>query len=232
MYSFWEWSLRFVFLLCILLTGLLYLLLIRRVLSMTRRKRETRILNELEHIATSEHMSEQRNQALLKTLMQVFATYRIDDARILQPDNSALLGQSEHYPAIEQSLLSIDEQDIASWVLTYGYDVSLYESFPHILSTHSRLTHRAIIPASMHESTTGHYVRFLPLKVGIKTVAVLRLSICNEAPFFPYLDIVDRQNNKDKQAIFFWKYLGQIATYIEHVPVAEPVNDREEISLS
>ena len=113
MYSFWEWSLRFVFLLCILLTGLLYLLLIRRVLSMTRRKRETRILNELEHIATSEHMSEQRNQALLKTLMQVFATYRIDDARILQPDNSALLGQSEHYPAIEQSLLSIDEQDIA-----------------------------------------------------------------------------------------------------------------------
>lgn len=200
---------------------------------MTRRKRETHILNELEHIAAIENVPEQRNQAILKTLMQVFSAYHIDDARILQPDaTGALSVQSKLSPAIGQPLLSIEEQDIASWVLTCGYDVSLYESFPHILSTRSHMTQRAIIQSSMQESTTGHYVRFLPLKVGIKTVAVLDVSIRNDAPFFPYVDILDRQSNKDKQAIFFWKYLGQIAAHIERVPVTEPVSDRKEVILS
>ena len=232
MYSIWEWSLFFAFLLCILLTGLVFLLLIKRVGKMVRSKREARVLNELMHNAMSENVPEYRLQAILKTMMQVFPSYQIDDALILQLDSAETLHVQACLSQLAgQVLLSIDEQDIVNWVMTSGYDMSLYQSFPHILSTHSHITHRAIISASMEENVTDYYVRFLPLKVGIKTVGVLRLSVRNEAPFFPYLDTLDMQKGQDKQAIFFWKCLGQIATFIDHVPVAEPVGEKQEITL-
>ena len=226
MYGLWEWSLLFVFLLCILLTGIVSLLLIKRVVKMIKCKRETRVLNELMHIATTENAPEHRLQSLLKTIMQTFPDYQIDDALILQPDSTETLHvQASLSQHAEQVLLSIDEQDIVNWVMTSGYDMSLYQSFPHILSTHSQITHRTIILASLEENVTGHYIRFLPLKAEIKTVGVLRLSIRNEAPFFPYQDGLDVQTQQDRQATFFWKCLNQIALLLEHQLVAEPVSE-------
>jgi len=226
MFHITEWMLFFIFLICILLTVKLLMMIYKRTIHTARHRRETAILDGLVRLAHSElDQQEHRLQAILKTIVDVFPSYKIDDCYLLQPDITGMLQVQAHTSQpIGEVIVSHDEQDIATWVLTYGYDMSLYESFPHIRSTHSHRSQRAIISASMEESTTGHYVRFLPLKVGMRTVGVLRLSIRNDAPFFPYHDMADKEEYLNTSTAFFWTFLSQVAILIDKVPVAESVS--------
>lgn len=219
MYRVEEWIALFVFLITAILTSQLAVMLRERAEEASRREQETHILYDLIRAANNEKEPERQLQVIAQTIVDVFSKWGVDDCAVLLPTTKGTLQiQASGYQPLAKVSLSDDEQSVASWVMTYGQDFSLYTNVSHALLACSNATQRAFIESTTSEKKVSHYLRFLPLRVGLRMVGVLRLQVMNDAPFFSYRDTSSReQEHLDAETSFFWTFLDQVASLIDHV---------------
>src|SRR5258708_18225223 len=141
-----EWIALFVFLVTAILTSQLAVTLRQRAEQSNRRERETRILYDLVRVSNREEEPEHQLHAIAQAIVDVFSSWGVYDCAILQPDASGTLRvQASAYQPMKQITLSDDEKAIASWVMTHGRSMGLYDDSSLASSTSSRFLQRVIV---------------------------------------------------------------------------------------
>src|SRR5947209_4842911 len=123
-----EWIALFVFLVTAILTSQLAVTLRQRFEQSHLRERETRTLYDLVRVTNREDDPEHQLHAIALAIVDVFSSWGVHDCAILQPDASGTLRvQASAYQPVERIMLSSDEKAIASWVMTHGRSMGLYD---------------------------------------------------------------------------------------------------------
>ena len=141
-----EWIALFVFLVTAILTSQLAVTLRQRVEQSHLRERETRTLYDLVRVTNREDEPEQQLHAIAVAIVDVFSSWGVHDCAILQPDASGTLRvQASAYQPVEQITLSPDEKAIASWVMTHGRNMGLYDDDSLATTTSARFVQRVVV---------------------------------------------------------------------------------------
>src|SRR5574340_680747 len=177
-----EWIALFVFLVTAILTSQLAVTLRKRAEQSDRRERETRILYDLVRVTNREDEPEQQLHAIALAIVDVFSSWGVHDCAILQPDAAGnLLVQASAYQPVEEITMSADEKAIASWVMTHGRSMGLYDDESLATTTSSRFVQRVVVGITAKGRTVRRSLRLIPLKTGEQVVGVLRLRILDES---------------------------------------------------
>ena len=219
MYRPEEWIALFVFLFDAVLTGHLASTLRVRAQEASRRERETRILYDLVRTANAEEQPESQLLVITRAIVNIFSSWGVNDCSILQPDDTGTLRvQASAYQPAEKLTLSSDEMSVAAWVMLHGHVKSLYEQASAALSTSAAFVHRMVVSSTAKGRAASRLLQFIPLKVGQKTVGVLRLKIQidpQQVKIEKYMQ--EGEYSSDTQSAFFWTFLDQAASLIERV---------------
>jgi len=212
-----EWIALFVFLVTAILTSQLTIALRERALQASRKERETRILYDLVRIINHATEPESQLHSIALVVTDVLSSWGVQDCAILQPDTSGELQvQASARQPVEQITLSSDEKAVAIWVMTHGRSLSLYDDDALTPPASSRFMQRVILHGSSAGQTVGRSLRFIPLKLGEKVIAVLRLRVPGDPQ---RLLQEERQEEEHAQAdaptSFFWTFLDQVTALIE-----------------
>ncbi len=177
-----EWIALFVFLVTAILTSQLAVSLRQRAEQASRRERETRILYDLVRVTNREDEPEHQLHAIAQAIVDVFSSWGVHDCAILQPDASGTLRvQASAYQPVEQIMLSSDEKAIASWVMTHGRSMGLYDDDSLATTTSARFVQRVVVRITKEGRTVRRSLRLIPLKTGQQVVGVLRLRILDDS---------------------------------------------------
>ncbi len=212
-----EWIALFVFLVTAILTSQLAVTLRRRAEQSNRRERETRILYDLVRVTNREDEPEHQLHAIALAIVDVFSSWGVHDCAILQPDASGtLLVQASAYQPIEQIKISPDEKAIASWVMTHGRSMGLYDDESLATTTSSRFVQRVVVGITAKGRTVRRSLRLIPLKTGQQVVGVLRLRILDESLKLTQDERLEEEDNQpNARTAFFWTFLEQASSLIE-----------------
>ncbi len=212
-----EWIALFVFLVTAILTSQLAVTLRRRAEQSNRRERETRILYDLVRVTNREDEPEHQLHAIALAIVDVFSSWGVHDCAILQPDASGtLLVQASAYQPIEQIKISPDEKAIASWVMTHGRSMGLYDDESLATTTSSRFVQRVVVGITAKGRTVRRSLRLIPLKTGQQVVGVLRLRILDESLKLTRDERLEEEDNQpNARTAFFWTFLEQASSLIE-----------------
>ncbi len=212
-----EWVALFVFLVTAILTSQLAVALRERALEASRRERETHILYDLVRITNRTTEPESQLHSIARTVADVLSSWGVRDCAILQLDMAGEfhVQASAHQPA-EQISLSSDEKAVAAWVITHGRSMSLYDDDPGASSMSSRFMQRV----TMHRGTIGQAharsLRFVPLRLGEKVVAILRLRVSGDPRRLLQEERQEEEHVRaDTPTSFFWTFLDQVTGLIE-----------------
>jgi two-component system, OmpR family, sensor histidine kinase KdpD len=214
--KFDEWLALFIFLVTAIITGQLASALRQRAEVATQREMETRALYELVNATTSAEGLDRQLSIVAHAITDVFSSFGVRDCAILLPDEREKLTlRADACQPINAIELSVDEEKIAALVVEQGQTVDLYgDAFP--LANNSRpMPHRfrRIIGGSQK---TNHFVRIIPLRLGEKTVGVVRLLMENGSHHLSTERSTEMGKERlDSQAAFFWTFLDQATSVIE-----------------
>ena len=219
MYRPEEWIALFVFLCDALLTGQLASSLRSKAQDASRRERETRILYDFVRTANAEEQAESQLLVITRAIVSIFSSWGVDDCAILQPDDTGMLHvQASAYQSAEKLVLSSDERFVAAWVMLHGRMKSLYDEAYLALSSSAGVIQRMVVNSTAKGRAASRLLQFIPLKVGQKTVGVLRLKIPNDSRQLRVEDYFqDEEHSTDSRTAFFWTFLDQAASLIERV---------------
>ncbi|HLG63563.1 MAG TPA: ATP-binding protein [Ktedonosporobacter sp.] len=212
-----EWIALFVFLVTAILTSQLAVALRERALEASRKERETRILYDLVRITNRATEPESQLHSIALAVADALSSWGVYDCAILQPTATGefQVPASAHQP-VEQVILSSDEKAVAVWVMTHGRSLSLYDDDALTPLMFSRFMQRVILHRSAAGQTVGRSTRFIPLKLGEKVVAILRLRVQGDPR---RLLQEERQEEEHARAeaptSFFWTFLDQVTALIE-----------------
>src|SRR5579859_1658346 len=177
-----EWIALFVFLVTAILTSQLAATLRLRAEQASRRERETRTLYDLVRVTNREDEPEHQLHAIAQAIVDVFSSWGVHDCAILQPDASgALRVPASAYQPVEEIRLSSDEKAIASWVMTHGRSMGLYDDDSLATTTSARFVQRVVVQVTKEGRTVRRSLRLIPLKTGQQMVGVLRLRILDDS---------------------------------------------------
>ena len=219
MYRPEEWIALFVFLCDAILTGHLASTLRVRAQEASRRERETHILYDLVRTANAEEQPESQLLVITRAIVNIFSSWGVNDCAILQPDDTGTLRvQASAYQPAEKLALSSDERSVAAWVMLHGHMKSLYDEAYLALSASAGVIQRMVVNSTAKGRAACRLLQFIPLKVGQKTVGVLRLRILHDPRQVKVEDYVQEgEYSSDTQSAFFWTFLDQAASLIERV---------------
>ena len=211
-----EWVALFVFLATAIITGQLASALHRRAEQASRQAREMRILYELVRATNDEEELERQLSVVVHAVVDVFSSWGVRDCAILLPNEGGKLTiRASAKRTEERPALSPDEEATASWVMKQAQTVELHDvSLAPQRST--GFSPRAIVRSSTSTQPVRRYVRMIPLKIGAKTVGVLRLQLEDDPRLFTHeksLGIDWDRTNPD--TTFFWTFLDQATSIIE-----------------
>jgi two-component system sensor histidine kinase KdpD len=147
----------------------------------------------------------------------VFSSWGVHDCAILQPDASGnLIVQASAYQHIEEIKISPDEKAIASWVMTHGRSMGLYDDESLATTTSSRFVQRVVVGITAKGRTVNRSLRLIPLKTGQQVVGVLRLRILDESQKLAQDERLEEEGNQpNARTAFFWTFLEQASSLIE-----------------
>src|SRR5215471_1322938 len=147
-----EWIALFVFLVTAILTSQLAVTLRQRAEQASRRERETRILYDLVRVTNREDEPEHQLHAIALAIVDVFSSWGVHDCAILQPDASGdLVIQASAFQPVEQIKLSPDEKAIASWVMTHGRSMGLYDDDSLATTTSAHFVQRVVVRSTRED---------------------------------------------------------------------------------
>ncbi|MGZ3612025.1 MAG: sensor histidine kinase, partial [Ktedonobacteraceae bacterium] len=212
-----EWIALFVFLVTAILTSQLAVTLRQRVEQSHLRERETRTLYDLVRVTNREDEPEQQLHAIAVAIVDVFSSWGVHDCAILQPDASSTLRvQASAYQPSEQIMLSSDEKAIASWVMTHGRSMGLYDDDSLATTTSARFVQRVVVRITKEGRTVRRSLRLIPLKTGQQVVGVLRLRILDDSSQLAKDEKLEEdQDQPNVRTAFFWTFLEQASSLIE-----------------
>jgi len=212
-----EWIALFVFLVTAILTSQLAVSLRQRAEQASRRERETRILYDLVRVTNREDEPEHQLHAIAQAIVDVFSSWGVHDCAILQPDASGTLRvQASAYQPVEQIMLSSDEKAIASWVMTHGRSMGLYDDDSLATTTSARFVQRVVVRITKEGRTVRRSLRLIPLKTGQQVVGVLRLRILDDSSQLAKDErLEEEQDQPNARTAFFWTFLEQASSLIE-----------------
>ena len=211
-----EWVALFVFLATAIITGQLASALHQRAEQASRQARETRILYELVRATNDEEELQRQLSVVVHAVVDVFSSWGVRDCAILLPNEGGKLTiRASAKRTEERPALSPDEEATASWVMKQAQTVELHDvSLAPQRST--GFSPRAVVRSSTSTQPVRRYVRMIPLKIGAKTVGVLRLQLEDDPRLFTHeksLGIDWDRANPD--TTFFWTFLDQATSIIE-----------------
>ncbi|MGH2493804.1 MAG: sensor histidine kinase [Ktedonobacteraceae bacterium] len=212
-----EWIALFVFLVTAIITSQLAVALRERALQASRRERETRILYDLVRITNQEARPERQLHTIAQAVVDVLSSWGVHDCAILLPDAGGTLQvQTSAYQSSEEITLSSDEKAVASWVMSHGRTMGLYDDGNLASATSARFVQHVIV----HSTTAGRAVRrslrLIPLKLGQKVVGVLRLRVLdNPRILMREEQLEEGRSRPDAPTSFFWTFLDQVTALIE-----------------
>jgi len=210
-----EWLALFIFLCTAIITGQLAAALRLRAEQAHQREQETRILYEMARDTNNEEGLEHQLGVVARTVAEIFGTRGVRDCLILLPDESGrpALSASAHEPLA----LTTDELTTAAWVMREGQSVEFYDL------AHSSPKTRGYSPSMVIRSTAmpqslRRYLSMFPLKSGRQTIGVLCL-LMEEDPrrFSREKRLGSEADRSDPRATFFWTFIDQATSMIEHV---------------
>ncbi len=212
-----EWIALFVFLVTAILTSQLAVTLRQRAEQANSRERETRILYDLVRVSNREDEPERQLHAIAQAIVDVFSSWGVHDCAILQPDASGSLQvQASAYQPVEQITLSSDEKAIASWVMTHGRSMGLYDDDTLATTTSARFVQRIVVRITKEGRTVRRSLRLIPLKTGQQVVGVLRLRILDDSSQLMRDERLEEEHEQpNARTAFFWTFLEQASSLIE-----------------
>ncbi|HYB00013.1 MAG TPA: ATP-binding protein [Ktedonobacteraceae bacterium] len=212
-----EWIALVVFLVTAILTSQLAVTLRSRAEQSDRRERETRILYDLVRVTNREDEPERQLHAIALAIVDVFSSWGVHDCAILQSDASGkLVVQASAYQPIEEITISPDEKAIASWVMTHGRSMGLYDDESLATTTSSQFVQRVVVGITAKGRTVRRSLRLIPLKTGQQVVGVLRLRILDESRNLTQDERLEEEDNQpNARTAFFWTFLEQASSLIE-----------------
>src|SRR5439155_2778893 len=211
-----EWVALFVFLATAIITGQLASALHQRAEQASRQARETRILYELVRATNDEEELQRQLSVVVHAVVDVFSSWGVRDCAILLPNEGGKLTiRASAKRTEERPALSPDEEATASWVMKQAQTVELHD-VSLALQRATGFSPRAVVRSSTSTLPVRRYVRMIPLKIGAKTVGVLRLQLEDDPRLFTHeksLGIDWDRTNPD--TTFFWTFLDQATSIIE-----------------
>jgi two-component system, OmpR family, sensor histidine kinase KdpD len=212
-----EWIALFVFLVTAILTSQLAVTLRLRAEQSDLRERETRILYDLVRVSNREDEPEHQLHAIALAIVDVFSSWGVHDCAILQPDESGTLRvEASAYQPIEQITISPDEKAIASWVMTHGRSMGLYDDDSLATTTSVRFVQRVVVGITAKGRSVRRSLRLIPLKTGQQVVGVLRLRILDASSQLAKDEKLEEdQDQPNARTAFFWTFLEQASSLIE-----------------
>lgn len=212
-----EWIALFVFLVTAILTSQLAVLLRKRALEASRRERETRILYDLVRVTNLEAEPERQFHTIAQAVVDVLSSWGVHDCAILLPDASGtLLIQASAYQPAKEMALSSDEKAIASWVMSHGRTMGLYDDSDLASTTSPRFVQHVIVHSTEAGRAVRRSLRLVPLKLGEKVVGVLRLRVLDNPRMFMQEERLEEGRARaGAPTSFFWTFLDQVTALIE-----------------
>jgi two-component system, OmpR family, sensor histidine kinase KdpD len=200
-----------------LLTSQLAVALRERAEQASRRERETRLLYDLMRSTNREAEPERQLHAISQAVVDVLSPWGVHDCAILQPNAAgALQIQASAYQPIEEIALSSDERAIATWVMTHGRTMGLYDDAALNTSTSSRFVQRVVVWSTAKGRAVRRSLRLIPLNLGEKVVGVLRLRVLDDAGRFPGEERLEEERARPgSPTSFFWTFLDQVTTLVQ-----------------
>ncbi len=212
-----EWIALFVFLVTAILTSQLAVLLRKRALEASRRERETRILYDLVRVTNLEAEPERQLHTIAQAVVDVLSSWGVHDCAILLPETGGILqiSASAYQPAKEMALSS-DEKAIASWVMSHGRTMGLYDDSGLASTTSPRFVQHVIVHSTEAGRAVRRSLRLVPLKLGEKVVGVLRLRVLDNPRMFMQEERLEEGRSRaGAPTSFFWTFLDQVTALIE-----------------
>lgn len=210
-----EWLALCIFLCTAILTGHLASELRLRARQANLREQEVRILYELVRDVNHEEDFGHQLETAARTLVQVFASWGVRECAIVLPDEEGgPLVQASTGQSVES--LNPDEATSITWVLRKGQAIEFYDRAQSPASSNPSQTRFVIRSTGMPQSSRL-YISLLPLKTSQRVVGVLRLVVEDDPRHFPREKSLSAEMDRsDPRTTFFWTFLDQIASMIEH----------------
>lgn len=199
-----EWLALFIFLMTAVITGQLASALRQRAEEASQRERETNALYRLVNATANEENLERQLDIVAHAIVESFAMDGVQECAILLPDKAQKL--SEHASTCNSSSqgMAQDEMSAASLVMEQQQIVDVLPA-----SSAPKKRKRADQPVPQS------YLRFFPLKVGARTVGVVRLLMQTKTDEDEQGHGLGREMEGSRNA-FFWLFLDQATAVIEH----------------
>lgn len=212
-----EWIALFVFLVTAILTSQLAAALRERAEQAARREQETRILYDLVRITAREEKPEHQLQAIVQSIVEVFASWGVRDCAVLQADaTGAFHVQASAYQPRDQMMLSSDEKTIASWVMNHGRTMGLYEDSSFAPSPATHFIQRILMRTTWGGRVPQRSLLLIPLNVGQKIVGILRLRMLADPRRLSHDERLEEENEHPNiRTAFFNTFLDQASSLIE-----------------
>src|SRR5947209_7606913 len=238
--KFDEWLALLIFLVAAIITGQLASALRLRAEQASQRESETHALYDLVSATTSEEGLERQLSIVAHAIVTVFSSAGVCDCAILLPNAEGKLSlQTDLSQTIGQMKLSPEEEAAAALVMTRGQIVDVHGSPADSLAPNSPLVSKGSSSVERR-----HYVRMIPLNIGLRVVGVVRLLMVQYPQPLQYPQTDQKQHprstsrpwalvytGKSKGSIelpleverehpnprtaFFWTFLDQAASIIE-----------------
>ena len=212
-----EWLALCIFLCTAILTGQLASALRSRAHQARQREQEMRILYELVRDTTQEENLDHQLGVIARTLVTVFASRGVRDCAILLPDEQGRLTPhvSVKQP-VEQLHLRADEVTTAAWVLREGKAVDLYDLVQEQHPSRVQAQH-VVVRSTKSSRSRSPYLSLFPLKTSQKVVGILRVQVEDDPRLFGRDKALGSETDRsDPNSAFFWTFLDQTASMIEH----------------
>lgn len=212
-----EWLALFIFLCAAIITGQLASALRLRATQAREREQEMRILYELVRDTNNEEDLDHQLEIIAKMVVDVFQASGVRDCAILLPDEQErpALRVSAHRTT-QQIQLNADELTTAAWVMREGQAVEMY-NLTHNSRRFGGYSPRVVIRSTRTLLTSHRYLSFFPLKTAQKGVGVLCVLIEEDPRLFARTKRLSSEaNHADPRSTFFWAFLDQATSMIEH----------------
>jgi two-component system sensor histidine kinase KdpD len=211
-----EWLALFIFLVTAIITGELASALRQRAEQAIQRERETRALYELVSATANEESLERQLDIIARTIVNIFSSVGVCDCAILLPDvRGRLVLQASACQPMKDVILSPDEEATAMSAMVQGIFIDLYHDTNGIQSDKS--IHQWFRREIAMVQPGRRYIRMIPLQLGQRSVGIVRLLMKENPQQLVVERNIDTNHEKlNSQIAFFWTFLDQAASVIEH----------------
>lgn len=211
-----EWLALFIFLVTAIITGELASALRQRAEQAIQREKEARALYELVNATANEESLERQLDIIARTIVNIFSSVGVCDCAILLPDTrDRLVLQASARQPMKDVVLSPDEEATAMSAMAQGRFIDLYHDTNGMQS--DKNLHQWFRREIAVEQPGQRYIRMIPLQLGQRSVGVVRLLMQETSHQLVVERNADTTHDKlDSQMAFFWTFLDQTASVIEH----------------